>query len=107
LPQAFSKYTSSEVITDDSNIIIMECAVAGTVLKEYFPAKDIEATLQLDSVAGALIQDSLWELMQDKITFVIVYQLFTLLLMDRILVFDKGEVVEEGDHDELLAKGNL
>lgn len=85
----------------------MECAVAGTMLKEYFPAKDIEVTLQLDSVFEALIQDSLWELMQDKITFVIVHRLFTLLHMDRILVFDKGEVVEEGDHDGLLAKGNL
>ncbi len=63
-----------------------------------------EATSQLDSVTEQYIQDSLWELMQNKTTIVIAHRLSTLLNMDRILVFDKGKIVEDGTHQELLAK---
>lgn len=63
-----------------------------------------EATSQLDSVTEQFIQESLWELMQNKTTIVIAHRLSTLLHMDRILVFDKGEIVEDGSHEELLAK---
>ena len=66
-----------------------------------------EATSQLDSVTEALIQGSLWKLMQNKTTIVIAHRLSTLLHMDRILVFDKGKIVEDGTHDNLLAKNNL
>ncbi|MFI4937785.1 MAG: ABC transporter ATP-binding protein [Candidatus Berkiellales bacterium] len=63
-----------------------------------------EATSQLDSVTEQYIQESLWELMQNKTTIVIAHRLSTLLHMDRILVFDKGKIVEDGSHQELLAK---
>jgi ATP-binding cassette subfamily B protein len=66
-----------------------------------------EATSQLDSVTENQIQDSLWDLMQGKTTLVIAHRLSTLLQMDRILVFDKGSIVEDGSHEELLAKGGL
>lgn len=66
-----------------------------------------EATSQLDSVTEALIQDSLWELMQGKTTVIIAHRLSTLLHMDRILVFDKGRIVEDGTHQALLDKGGL
>ncbi len=66
-----------------------------------------EATSQLDSVTESLIQESLWELMQNKTTIVIAHRLSTLLHMDRILVFDKGKIVEDGTHNGLLAKGGL
>ncbi len=74
-----------------------------------------EATSQLDSVTESLIQESLWELMQGhydtlgsgKTTIVIAHRLSTLLHMDRILVFDKGKIVEDGTHAELLAKEGL
>lgn len=66
-----------------------------------------EATSQLDSVTEANIQDSLWELMQSKTTLVIAHRLSTLLHMDRILVFDKGHIVEDGTHTELLSLGGL
>lgn len=66
-----------------------------------------EATSQLDSVTEGLIQESLWELMQDKTTIVIAHRLSTLLHMDRILVFDKGKIVEDGAHLELLAQRGL
>jgi ATP-binding cassette subfamily B protein len=66
-----------------------------------------EATSQLDSVTEGEIQDSLWDLMQNKTTLVIAHRLSTLLYMDRILVFDKGSIVEDGTHEQLLAKGGL
>lgn len=66
-----------------------------------------EATSQLDSLTENLIQQTLWELMQRKTTIVIAHRLSTLLKMDRILVFDKGKIVEDGRHDELLIKNGL
>jgi ATP-binding cassette subfamily B protein len=66
-----------------------------------------EATSQLDSVTEQLIQDSLWHLMQGKTTIIIAHRLSTLLHMDRILVFDQGSIVEDGTHQELLAKNGL
>lgn len=64
-----------------------------------------EATSQLDSITESNIQESLWELMQGKTTLVIAHRLSTLLHMDRILVFDKGHIVEDGTHTELLKLG--
>jgi len=66
-----------------------------------------EATSQLDSVTEALIQESLWTLMQNKTTIVIAHRLSTLLHMDRILVFEGGNIVEDGSHSDLLLKNNL
>lgn len=64
-----------------------------------------EATSSLDSVTENYIQDSLESLMQNKTTIVVAHRLSTLAKMDRILVFDKGKVIEEGSHADLLAKG--
>lgn len=66
-----------------------------------------EATSQLDSVTEAEIQNSLWDVMQNKTSLVIAHRLSTLLHMDRILVFDKGSIVEDGTHEELLKRGGL
>jgi ATP-binding cassette subfamily B protein len=66
-----------------------------------------EATSQLDSVTEGEIQESLWNLMQDKTTLVIAHRLSTLLHMDRILVFDQGSIVEDGSHEELLERDGL
>jgi ATP-binding cassette subfamily B protein len=66
-----------------------------------------EATSQLDSVTENQIQESLWDLMQNKTTLVIAHRLSTLLHMDRILVFDQGTIVEDGTHEGLLAKNGL
>ena len=66
-----------------------------------------EASSQIDSVTESLIQESLWALMQNKTTLVIAHRLLTLLHMDRILVFEKGHIVEDGIHDELLQSGGL
>ncbi|MBL8676297.1 MAG: ATP-binding cassette domain-containing protein, partial [Alphaproteobacteria bacterium] len=82
-------------------------AIARAILKNAPILILDEATSQLDSVTESYIQDSLWELMQGKTTLVIAHRLSTLLHMDRILVFDKGKIVEDGIHQDLLAKGGL
>ena len=66
-----------------------------------------EATSQLDSVTENLIQNSLLDLLQNKTTIVIAHRLSTLLSMDRIMFFDKGEIVEDGTHEELIEKNGL
>ena len=66
-----------------------------------------EATSSLDSVTEKYIQDSLEKLMLNRTTIVIAHRLSTLSYMDRILVFDKGQIVEEGTHVALLDKNGL
>jgi len=66
-----------------------------------------EATSSLDSLTERLIQDSLDHIMTHRTTLVIAHRLSTLSRMDRILVFDKGKIVEEGTHTDLLAHNNL
>lgn len=61
-----------------------------------------EATSALDSVTERMIQDGLHQLMQGKTTIVIAHRLSTLSEMDRILVFDKGRVIEDGNHAQLI-----
>lgn len=81
-------------------------AIARAFLKQAPLLMLDEATSQLDSLTETLIQDSLWQLMQDKTTLVIAHRLSTLLRMDRILVFEQGQIVEDGTHEELLRKGS-
>lgn len=64
-----------------------------------------EATSALDSITERYIQDALHILMQGKTTIVIAHRLSTLAEMDRILVFDKGKIIEDGKHDALVARG--
>lgn len=61
-----------------------------------------EATSSLDSVTEKLIQESLEQVMKDRTTIVVAHRLSTLSTMDRIIVFHKGRVVEEGTKNELL-----
>lgn len=82
-------------------------AIARAILKNAPILILDEATSQLDSVTETFIQESLWELMQDKTTLVIAHRLSTLLHMDRILVFDKGKIVEDGSHQKLLSQDGL
>ncbi len=63
-----------------------------------------EATSALDSVTEKSIQSAMFELMKTKTTIVIAHRLSTILRMDRILVLETGEIVEQGTHQELLNK---
>jgi len=82
-------------------------AIARAILKKSPILILDEATSQLDSVTESYIQESLAALMQGKTTIVIAHRLSTLLHMDRILVFDKGKIVEDGTHSKLLKSGGL
>ncbi|MDC3181231.1 ABC transporter ATP-binding protein/permease [Gammaproteobacteria bacterium] len=64
-----------------------------------------EATSALDSVTEGLIQDSLHSLFEEKTTLIIAHRLSTLSMMDRILVFDGGQIIEDGTHLELISHG--
>lgn len=66
-----------------------------------------EATSSLDSVTEKYIQDSLEKLMQNRTTIVIAHRLSTLSRMDRILVFEKGKILEEGTHASLMSQNGL
>jgi ATP-binding cassette subfamily B protein len=81
-------------------------AIARAILKNAPILILDEATSALDSMTEAKIQSSLHDLMQDKTTLVIAHRLSTLLNMDRILVFERGRIIEDGQHDELLVIHN-
>jgi ABC-type multidrug transport system fused ATPase/permease subunit len=63
-----------------------------------------EATSSLDSESEALIQDGLHSLRRGRTSFVIAHRLSTIQSADQILVLEGGEIVERGNHDELLAR---
>ena len=82
-------------------------AIARAILKNPPILIMDEATSHLDSLTEAQIQESLLEIMEGKTTLVVAHRLSTLLNMDRILVFNKGAIVEDGTHDELIKKDGL
>jgi ATP-binding cassette, subfamily B, bacterial len=63
-----------------------------------------EATSSLDSESEALIQEAMERLIVDRTAIVIAHRLSTVRMLDRILVFEHGRVVEEGNHEELVRR---
>ncbi|RUU96275.1 ATP-binding cassette domain-containing protein, partial [Mesorhizobium sp. M6A.T.Cr.TU.017.01.1.1] len=61
-----------------------------------------EATSSLDSESEVLIQQAMERLMVGRTTLVIAHRLSTVRALDRLLVFDRGRIVEEGSHDQLI-----
>ncbi|WMJ02879.1 ABC transporter ATP-binding protein [Pseudomonas chlororaphis subsp. aurantiaca] len=80
-------------------------AIARVLLKNAPILVMDEATSSLDSITERFIQDKLDEIMEDKTVLVVAHRLSTVAHLDRILVFDKGRVVEDGSHEQLLRQG--
>lgn len=66
-----------------------------------------EATSALDSEVEAAIQESLFSLMEGKTVIAIAHRLSTLTQMDRLVVLDKGHIIETGTHSQLVARGGI
>ncbi|MCB9989843.1 MAG: ABC transporter ATP-binding protein [Rhodospirillales bacterium] len=79
-------------------------AIARAILSDAQVLILDEATSALDSVSEHYIQKALEGLMENRTTITIAHRLATIRQVDRILVFDKGRVVEQGRHDELVAR---
>ncbi len=77
-------------------------AIARAILKNAPILVLDEATSSLDSHSELLIQDALENLMKDKTVIVIAHRLSTIRKMDRVIVIDGGNIIEEGSHDNLL-----
>ena len=82
-------------------------AIARVMLKNAPVLILDEATSALDSEIEAVIQQSLYRLMEGKTVLAIAHRLSTIAAMDRLIVMDEGRVVEEGTHRELLERGGL
>ena len=82
-----------------------------TIARAYLADRKIlildEATSNVDTRTELLIQKTMDDLMRNKTSFVIAHRLSTIVNADVILVVDNGDIVEQGTHNELLAKGGL
>lgn len=82
-------------------------AIARVLLKDAPILLLDEATSALDSEVEAAIQEQLVNLMQGKTVIAIAHRLSTIAAMDRLVIMDRGELIEQGSHAELLARGGV
>ncbi|GAA6130528.1 ABC transporter ATP-binding protein [Halopseudomonas sabulinigri] len=82
-------------------------AIARVMLKDAPILILDEATSALDSEVEAAIQENLNKLMQGKTVIAIAHRLSTIAEMDRLIVMDQGNIIEDGSHAELVARGGL
>ncbi|KDM89750.1 ABC transporter ATP-binding protein [Photobacterium galatheae] len=80
----------SRVLLKDAPILVMD-----------------EATSALDSEVEAAIQESLYQLMEGKTVIAIAHRLSTIAAMDRLIVIDNGQIIEQGSHRELLSQNGI
>ena len=77
-------------------------AIARAILKDAPILVLDEATSSLDSQSEKFIQDALTPLMAGRTTIVVAHRLSTIMKMDQILVLENGQIIEQGQHEELL-----
>ncbi len=82
-------------------------AIARALLKDAPILVLDEATSALDSKSEQYVQKALWRLMKNRTVIVIAHRLSTIQRLDRIIVMDKGRIVEQGTHNELLKKSGI
>jgi ATP-binding cassette subfamily B multidrug efflux pump len=82
-------------------------AIARALLKDAPILVLDEATSALDSEVEAAIQQSLYQLMEGKTVIAIAHRLSTIAAMDRLIVMDEGNIVEQGSHQQLIALGGI
>jgi ATP-binding cassette subfamily B multidrug efflux pump len=82
-------------------------AIARAILKAAPILLLDEATSSLDSESEVAVQKALLTLMENRTVIAIAHRLSTLRAMDRIIVMDRGKIIENGTHNDLLAKGGL
>jgi ATP-binding cassette subfamily B protein len=82
-------------------------AIARAILKNAPILVLDEATSSLDSESESLIQDALRKLIQNKTVIVIAHRLSTIMMMDKIVVMDKGKIVAQGTHNDLLEEEGI
>jgi ABC-type multidrug transport system fused ATPase/permease subunit len=82
-------------------------AIARVLLKDPPVVVMDEATSNIDTETEVEIRIAMDELMRGRTTFIIAHRLSTLQSVDRIVVFDSGAIIEEGDHASLMARGGL
>ena len=79
-------------------------ALARAILRDAPVLLLDEATSALDSESEILIQQALWRIMADRTALVVAHRLSTVARMDQLVVLDRGRIVEQGPHDELLRR---
>ena len=82
-------------------------AIARAILKNAPVLILDEATSHLDAISEATVREALDRLMEGRTTVVIAHRLSTIRDADNIIVLDEGQVVEQGTHEQLLARGGL
>ena len=82
-------------------------SIARVILKDPRIIVFDEATSSLDSISENMIQEAIEPLLKDRTSMVIAHRLSTIMAADQILVMDKGQIVEQGVHEELLKNGGV
>lgn len=101
-----------ETVIGDDGVMLsggqrQRLAIARAILKDAPILILDEATSALDTESERYIQDALDNLMKNRTSFVVAHRLSTIEKADTILVVNKGEIVEQGNHESLLAKGGF